>query len=112
MTNPTTHVLQSQIMSNNQVSDNQAHFISANMVESMVPRQPLRQHVQFAVEQYFAELEGEMPTYLYDTFLQELEMPLLTVVLEQTQGNQSKAAKILGLNRGTLRKKMQQYGLM
>ena len=75
-------------------------------------RAPLHQHVQEAVEQYFAELEGDMPTHLYDIILQQVEKPLLEVVLEQTQGNQSKSAKVLGLNRGTLRKKMEQYGLL
>lgn len=75
-------------------------------------RMPLRFHVQQAVEQYFVELEGETATNLYQTILHEVEKPLLEVVLEQTQGNQSKTAQILGLNRGTLRKKMQQYGLM
>ena len=75
-------------------------------------RMPLRYHVQQAVEQYFVELEGATATHLYQTILQEVEKPLLEVVLEQTQGNQSKTALILGLNRGTLRKKMQQYGLM
>ncbi|WP_296403732.1 DNA-binding transcriptional regulator Fis [Psychrobacter sp.] len=81
---------------------------------SVVPinRMPLRYHVQQAVEQYFIELEGETTTNLYHTILQEIEKPLLQVVLDQTQGNQSKTALILGLNRGTLRKKMEQYGLM
>lgn len=73
---------------------------------------PLRCHVQHAVEQYFKELEGEPTTNLYQTILQEVEKPLLEVVLSHTQGNQSKTALILGLNRGTLRKKMQQYDLM
>ncbi|WP_011960844.1 MULTISPECIES: DNA-binding transcriptional regulator Fis [Psychrobacter] len=83
-------------------------------VDSHAPqdRAPLRHHVQQAVEQYFVELEGESTTNLYQTILQEVEKPLLQVVLKQTQGNQSKTAKILGLNRGTLRKKMQQYDLM
>ena len=75
-------------------------------------RRPLRYHVQQAVEQYFVELEGESTTNLYQTILQEVEKPLLEVVLKQTQGNQSKTALILGLNRGTLRKKMEQYNLM
>lgn len=75
-------------------------------------RKPLHYHVQQAVEQYFVELEGENTTNLYQTILQEVERPLLEVVLKQAQGNQSKTAKILGLNRGTLRKKLQQYDLM
>ena len=75
-------------------------------------RLPLRCHVQQAAELYFKELEGEKATNLYQTILQEVEKPLLEVVLNHTQGNQSKTAQILGLNRGTLRKKMQQYDLM
>lgn len=96
--------------------DNQTSSLSdvntlANCIDNE-ERIPLRYHVQQAVEQYFVELEGETATNLYQTILQEVEKPLLEVVLEQTQGNQSKTALILGLNRGTLRKKMQQYGLM
>ncbi|WP_230656982.1 DNA-binding transcriptional regulator Fis [Psychrobacter sp. I-STPA10] len=73
---------------------------------------PLRIYVEHAVRQYFAELEGEQPHDLYELVLQEVEKPLLAVVLENTRGNQSKTAQILGLNRGTLRKKMQNYGLI
>ncbi|SUD90437.1 DNA-binding transcriptional regulator Fis [Psychrobacter phenylpyruvicus] len=93
----------------NQISSSSHVSLLANDSEG---RMPLRFHVQQAVEQYFIELEGETATNLYQTILQEVEKPLLEVVLEQTQGNQSKTALILGLNRGTLRKKMQQYGLM
>jgi Fis family transcriptional regulator len=42
----------------------------------------------------------------------EVEAPLLAVVLEYTKDNQSRAAELLGLNRGTLRKKMKEYGLL
>ena len=73
---------------------------------------PLRIYVEHAVRQYFSELEGEQPHNLYELVLQEVEKPLLSVVLENTRGNQSKSAQILGLNRGTLRKKMQHYGLI
>lgn len=83
-----------------------------NIAVTNEARKPLHYHVQQAVEQYFVELEGETATNLYQTILQEVERPLLEVVLQQTQGNQSKTAKILGLNRGTLRKKLQQYDLM
>lgn len=73
---------------------------------------PLRLYVEQTVRQYFVELEGEDPHNLYELVLQEVEKPLLAVVLENTRGNQSKTAQILGLNRGTLRKKMQLYGLI
>lgn len=73
---------------------------------------PLRTHVDRAVRHYFAQLQGEKPVQVYDMVLAEMEKPLLSVVLEYTRGNQTKAAEILGLNRGTLRKKLKAHGLM
>lgn len=73
---------------------------------------PLRAHVERIVREYFLVLGEEVPTNLYDLILREVELPLLTVTLEQTRGNQSKCAQILGLNRGTLRKKLKTYNLM
>lgn len=73
---------------------------------------PLRSHVEQVVRAYFAALGDDMPTDLYALILQEVEAPLLQVVLEQTRGNQTKCAQVLGLNRGTLRKKLKTYGLM
>ncbi len=73
---------------------------------------PLRVHVERVVREYFAALEDEMPTDFYELILREVELPLLTVVLEQTRGNQTKCAQILGLNRGTLRKKLKIHNLM
>lgn len=69
-------------------------------------------HVERSVRQYFTTLADSEPTNLYDLMLSQLEKPLLSVVLEQTRGNQSKTAEILGLNRGTLRKKLKVYDLM
>lgn len=74
--------------------------------------EPLRMHVERVVRQYFAMLGDEMPTDLYALILKEIEQPLLSVVLEQSRGNQTKCAQILGLNRGTLRKKLKTYDLM
>ncbi len=72
----------------------------------------LRIHVDRAVRHYFVQLQGEQPSDVYDLVLAEVEKPLLSVVLEYTRGNQTRAAEILGLNRGTLRKKLKQHGLM
>lgn len=74
--------------------------------------EPLRVHVERVVRQYFATLGDEVPTDLYELILKEIEQPLLSVVLEKTRGNQTKCAQILGLNRGTLRKKLKTYDLM
>lgn len=71
----------------------------------------LRNTVRETLKDYFYKLGGYDPSNLYDTVLEEMERPLIEVVLQRTRGNQSRAAKILGLSRGTLRKKMKQYSL-
>jgi Fis family transcriptional regulator len=72
----------------------------------------LRHSVEESLDNYFAELDGQIVNDLYDLFLSEVEAPLLEVVLKQTGNNQSKTASMLGLNRGTLRKKLKKYGLL
>ena len=74
--------------------------------------QTLRDHVEQAMRSYFSNLGGEQVTDVYDMVLAEIEAPLLEVVLEYTRGNQTQAAIVLGLNRGTLRKKLKQYKLI
>jgi Fis family transcriptional regulator len=61
---------------------------------------------------FFVNLGGQSTVNLYDLVMTEVETPLLMAVLEYTKNNQSKAAEILGLNRGTLRKKLKQYDLL
>jgi Fis family transcriptional regulator len=68
--------------------------------------------VEQSINQYFENLGGHETIDLYDLVLKEVEFPLLIAVLKQTKNNQSKASKILGLNRGTLRKKLKQYNLI
>lgn len=75
-------------------------------------QQTLRDHVEQAMRSYFSNLSGEQVTNVYDMVLAEIEAPLLEVVLEYTRGNQTRASEILGLNRGTLRKKLKDHGLM
>lgn len=72
---------------------------------------PLSGHIKSMLEGYFNDLDGHAPADLYQMVLQEIEQPLLESVLHYTRGNQSKAALVLGLNRGTLRKKLKQYDL-
>lgn|SRR5690554_2078395 len=74
--------------------------------------QPLREAVHTAMRRYFTHLDGGTVTDLYAMVLTEVEAPLLASVLEYTQGNQTRAAEILGLNRGTLRKKLKQHDLI
>jgi Fis family transcriptional regulator, factor for inversion stimulation protein len=72
---------------------------------------PLRNHAERALSDYFTILNGHRPAHLYDLVLREVEEPLFRVVLDYAEGNQSRAAGILGINRGTLRKKLKQFGL-
>ena len=72
---------------------------------------PLHECIATALKDYFHHLDGHEPDNLYQMVLQEMEEPLLRAVLEHTRSNQSRAAIMLGLNRGTLRKKMKQYNL-
>lgn len=67
---------------------------------------------QEALEQYFQTLNGHKPEELYDLVIGEVEKPLFRAVLDYTGGNQSLAATILGINRGTLRKKLRLHGLL
>lgn len=75
-------------------------------------KQNLYDSVKRSVEAYFANLEGEPTNDLYDIVLAEIERPFFEAVLKYTKGNQSKAAIILGLSRGTLRKKLKQHGFL
>lgn len=65
--------------------------------------------VQQSLKNYFAQLGGADPADLYNMVLAEMEVPLLKVTMRHTNWNQSKAAKLLGISRGTLRKKLAIY---
>ena len=72
---------------------------------------PLRTLTQQALDSYFTALNGHAPGHLYELVLREVEEPLFKAVLEYVEGNQSRAADVLGINRGTLRKKLREFGL-
>jgi len=69
----------------------------------------LKQTVELVLTQYLNDLDGETPSNLYDKVLSEIEKPLFSTVMDHCENNQSKAATCLGINRGTLRKKLKQY---
>jgi Fis family transcriptional regulator len=75
-------------------------------------KKPLCEHTEDALDQYFATLNGDRPGELYDLVIGEVERPLFKAVMDFTRGNQSQAAGILGINRGTLRKKLRTYSLI
>jgi Fis family transcriptional regulator len=65
-----------------------------------------------SVEQYLKDLRGAEPDALHDLFLGAAERPLLEVVLRHAEGNQSKAAEWLGINRNTLRRKLLDHKIL
>ncbi len=73
---------------------------------------PLGTLTEEALRGYFSALNGARPCDLYDLVIGEVEKPLLKTVLDYTGGNQSQAADMLGINRGTLRKKLKEYSLL
>jgi Fis family transcriptional regulator len=77
-----------------------------------VKAQTLKQCVNEALEAYLNEVDQEHISDLYNMVLAEVEAPMLAVVMKHARSNQSKAASMLGLNRGTLRKKLHQYHLL
>ncbi len=75
------------------------------------PRAPLRDHVATSVRRYLGDLNGSGADNLYEIALRELEIPLFVEVLNHCDGNQSRAAGMLGIHRATLRRKLRDYGI-
>ena len=74
-------------------------------------KQPIRRGVTSALELYLDDLNGHDVNDLYHVVMNEVEPAILDVVMQHVERNQSHAAEILGISRGTLRKKLKQYGL-
>lgn len=86
----------------------QEHFCHAVVGDS----QTLRDSIETALNNYFSHLDGATVSDVYSLVLSEVEQPLLEAVLRYTRNNQTRASTVLGLNRGTLRKKLKQYDLL
>ncbi len=71
----------------------------------------IRQCVFEVLEAFFDDMGDHTPDNVYQMVLKEVERPMLEVVLRRTRGNQTRASEILGINRGTLRKKLREHGL-
>lgn len=71
----------------------------------------LRQYVRDVVRQYLKDMGSTPPDNLHQIIITEVEKPLIETVLEETAGNQSRAAEILGITRSTLRSRIRRYGL-
>ena len=68
----------------------------------------LAECVKRSLERYFKDMDGEKPTTIYEMVLKNIEKPMIETVLGKANGNQTLAAEMLGINRNTLRSKMQQ----
>jgi Fis family transcriptional regulator len=64
-----------------------------------------------SLNRYFKDLDGETPSEIYNMVVSAVEKPLLVYILDRAEGNQTRAAEMLGINRNTLRKKMREHGL-
>lgn len=79
-------------------------------IQSLTKKDPgLQELVYKVVSNYLSENKGSAIDDLYDMMMSEVEPPLLQAVMEKRRGNQLQAAKMLGISRGTIRKKLQRY---
>ncbi|MBV1878647.1 MAG: Fis family transcriptional regulator [Pseudomonadales bacterium] len=93
-----------------QVAISEEEYIEPEVINET--SESLADFVVKAVSSYMDTMDDQQVTNLYQLVLSEMEAPLLRHVLKRTNNNQSQTALILGLNRGTLRKKLEKYGLL
>ena len=85
-------------------------FITGDL-QTETKASPLRTQAKIAIKNYLSQLNGNDVDDMYDLVLSEIEAPMLEEVMQYTRGNQTRAANLLGINRGTLRKKLKKYGM-
>lgn len=91
---------------------NNSNVINLHNIKNENQTSGLNSTIRTALSQYLTDLDGENPGNIYDLVMQQVEAPLLELILKHVDGNQSKAAEHLGINRGTLRKKLKTYKLI
>ena len=91
---------------------NNSNVINLQNLKNETQDSGLSATIRTALTQYLDDLDGENPGNIYDLVIQQVEAPLLELILQHVDGNQSKAAECLGINRGTLRKKLKTYDLI
>ena len=94
------------------MSTNPSNVIDINQHQSRQDNCCLSDIVRESLLKYLQEMDGAPVDNLYDMVIQQVEQPLLEVIMAHVNGNQSKAAECLGINRGTLRKKLKTYTLL
>ena len=71
-----------------------------------------KEFVRNAMKEYFNKIDGYPIDNVYNLVIGEVEKPLIEETIKYCNGNQTKASQLLGLSRGTLRKKMKQYNII
>ena len=99
------------ITSTKKTSRKKTKRVTTHAIHVGVRNKPLSSLTDECLASYFENLNGHKPGDLYQLVMGEVEKPLFRAVLTYTKGNQSEAAEILGINRGTLRKKLKDYKL-
>ncbi|GGI88146.1 DNA-binding transcriptional regulator Fis [Shewanella gelidii] len=97
-----------------QTTNSEVHQLTVGKIETAngtIKPQLLRDSVKRAVTNFFSQLDGQEASEVYEMVLCEVERPLLDIIMQHTRGNQTRAANMLGINRGTLRKKLKKYGM-
>ena len=75
-------------------------------------KKDIEECIRSSLEGYFKDLDGEEPHSVYDLIIGFVEKPLLDTVMQHADGNQSRAAEWLGINRNTLRRKLIEHKLI
>lgn len=78
----------------------------------MIEENEIAACVRRSLNRYFKDLDGEPPAGIHAMVIHAVEKPLIAYILDRAEGNQTRAAELLGINRNTLRKKMRDHGLL
>ena len=79
---------------------------------STMSKKNIQDCIKDNLEGYFQDLRGAEPHAVYDMVVNAVERPMLEVVMQRAEGNQSRAAEWLGINRNTLRRKLIEHKLI
>ena len=86
--------------------------LTDNIEKYSMSKDSIQEAVQKNLEKYFRDLGEQQASNIYDMVVLAVEKPMLELIMSRTDSNQSQAADMLGINRNTLRKKLQQHGLL
>lgn len=101
-----------KVPANAQVRSQDIHTNNKPLVQRMRQTSTLRASVSAALNDYLGLVDADMVNDLYGLVLAEVEAPLLEAVMQKARSNQSKAAQMLGVSRGTLRTMLKKYKML